>query len=95
MACAINVNVPCACCKAAKKSSKRDTASKELRKTVACDGICDSFTRWRAHVFGFAIRHEHRGAKASLLKNKATKGIKKFSSTSNCTPRTLLARSAV
>ena len=37
MACAINVTVPCACCKAAKKGSNARSASKELRKTVACD----------------------------------------------------------
>ena len=37
MACAINVTVPGACCKAAKKGSNARSASKELRKTVACD----------------------------------------------------------
>ena len=83
MACAINVNVPCACCKAAKKSSKRDTASKELRKTVACDGICDSFTRWRAHVVGFAARHEYEAHKVSTAKIKANKGKKKKFGMSN------------
>ena len=40
MACAINVTVrarAAACCKAAKKGSNARSASKELRKTVACD----------------------------------------------------------
>ena len=37
MACAINVTVPCACLQGGEESSNARYASKELRKTVACD----------------------------------------------------------
>ena len=74
MACAINVTVPCACCKAAKKGSNARSASKRAAKNGRVRRICDGFTRWRAYVFGFATRHEYEAHFVSTAKIKANKG---------------------
>ena len=85
--------MPCACCKAAKKKVQQSRyRAKRAAKNVRVRRICDSFTRWRAHVVGFATRHDYEVQSCRCLSKKAKRRTPLLHI--KVTPRTLLARSA-